>query len=173
MIAIFNFRHAHSREDAQLLILGLFFTLVSDAFLLFSSMREVGIASFMFAHLCYIKRFRPGTFKTFLIIAVTGIIICLAGVLAGYSLPYGDMLGAVYCLLIFTATVTAFRSNLPKINKRLACAGMVLFILCDTNVAICNSAPAGSALTLAAFPLIYLFYIPSQAFLALSAGEYS
>lgn len=171
-IAVFIYKNGFSSKDAKLLQMGLFFTLVSDAFLLFSPVRELGIAAFMCVHLCYIRRYRPAIFKTFLIIAAGDMLLCLAGALLGLNLPYTFMLGGVYALLILTATVSAFRSNLPQINKRLACIGMALFVLCDLCVTLSNLAPAGSALALAVFPLIYLFYIPSQACLSLSAGKY-
>lgn len=172
VIAVFTFRRAHSRESAEFLILGLFFTLVSDAFLLFSSFRELGIAAFMCVHLCYIKRYGSPAFQTLLIIAVSDMLLCLAGVFFALNLPYAFMLSGVYMLLISAATISAFRSNLPQINKRLACIGMVLFLMCDTNVTIIRLAPADSVVALAVFPLIYLFYIPAQACLALSVGEY-
>ncbi len=172
VVAVLLYKNSHSRQGARLLVFGMLFTLVSDAFLLFSNVQAVGIATFMFAHLCYIKRMRPAAFKAFFAVAAADILLCAAGLLLRLGLPYVFMLGSVYALLIAAATVSAFRSNLPKINKRLACAGMVLFVLCDTSVTISNLAPAGSALALATFPLIYLFYIPSQACLAMSAGEY-
>jgi uncharacterized membrane protein YhhN len=170
LMAALTYKRAYSRQDAKFLLLGLSFTLVSDALLLFSFVPALGIATFMCAHLCYIKRYKPAAFRFFLIIALIDLLFCLAGVLFALNLPYLFILGGVYALLIIAATVSAFRSNLPKTNKRLACMGMVLFLLCDSNLAINFLAPAGSLLAVSGM-LIWLFYIPSQACLALSAGE--
>jgi hypothetical protein len=160
------------RRDAKLLVLALAFTLAADAFLIFASAPELGVVCFFATHLLYIKRYKRKSFKRNCIVALAAAAFSAAGFLAGLDFPYILLLGAVYAYLIFTATGLAFRSALPKINKRLAEIGMVFFLLCDFNVAVCFFARSGSALYLAAGILEWMFYIPSQALLALSGAAY-
>ncbi len=159
-------------RDAKLLSLALAFTLAADAFLIFVSAPELGVVCFFAAHLLYIKRYKRKSFKRNCIVALSATAFSLAGYLSGLDISYILLLGAVYAYLIFTATGLAFRSALPKINKRLAEIGMVLFLLCDLNVAVGFLVHSGNPLSYVAGILEWMFYIPSQALLALSGIAY-
>lgn len=172
LMALFACKFPFSREDARLLAFALLFTLIADALMLFASAPALGVLAFFIVHLLYIRRYKKSSLNRNLIIALIASLFSAVGTLAGLRFPYILLLGAVYSLLIFTAAGLAFRSNLPRINKRLAQTGMVLFILCDLNVAIGFFARSGGPLFTVANTLEWLFYIPSQALLALSSADY-
>jgi len=172
LTAVAAYKVSFNRDDAKLLVWALLFTLVSDALLLFASAPELGVLSFLIVHLLYIRRYKKKSFKRNLILALAAASFSAAGFWASFSFPYILLLGAVYAVFIFTSTILAFRSNLPPINKRLAEIGMVLFLLCDLNVAISFLAQSGSLVQWIAGNLEWIFYIPSQALLALSAAGY-
>ena len=164
----YSFRH----DDAKLLIGGLFFTLIADMLFLFAQAAALGIVVFYFTHLCYIRRYRKESFKKNLVMVMAVLLFCAVGFLAGLRFPYVFLLGMVYAVLIITATGLAFQSSLPKTNKMLAGVGMILFILCDANVALSFLAPKTGMLQGIADALAWIFYIPSQALLSLSAFGY-
>jgi hypothetical protein len=130
------------------------------------------VVSFFVVHLFYIRRYKKESFKRNAILALAAVSFCAAGCLSGISFPYILLLGGVYAVLIFTSTALAFKSELPKTNKKLAETGMILFLLCDFNVAVSFFAHGGSLVCWIAGILEWIFYIPSQALLALSAVEY-
>jgi hypothetical protein len=47
---------------------------------------------------------------------------------------------------------------------------MILFLCCDINVAIFNTAPPDTTLYSISAPLMWLFYLPAQILLSLSAA---
>jgi uncharacterized membrane protein YhhN len=172
VLAVLILEYSISHDDAKLLIGGLFFTLIADMFFLFTQAVVPGIICFYFAHLCYIRRYRRGSFKRNLVMVLAALLFCTVGFLSGLNFPYVFLLGSVYAVLIITATGLAFLSGLPKTNKRLAGIGMILFLLCDSNVAISFFAPKTGMLYGIADALIWIFYIPSQAMLSLSAADF-
>jgi uncharacterized membrane protein len=78
-----------------------------------------------------------------------------------------------YVLLIVCVTIAAFLSERPKTNKTLSTVGMCLFLACDFHVALFNTQPAGSPVSAIAFVLMWVFYLPAQTLLALSAHDFS
>lgn len=172
LIAVFTYQYSFRHNDAKLLISGLVFTLIADALILFASAFAPGIVFFSFVQLFYIRRYKKESLKRNLSFALIIMVFCLAGFALGLQLPFISLLGAVYAVLIITATGLAFRSNLPPKNKKLAGAGMILFLLCDTNVMVSFFAPGTSLFYEITSILIWVFYIPSQALLSLSAVDY-
>jgi uncharacterized membrane protein YhhN len=173
LIAVLTYRYSFRRDDAGLLILALFFTLIADALFLFAYAFTSGIVCFYFVHLCYIRRYKKKSFIRNFVLALAVIAFCTVGFIAGLKLPYVPLLGVVYAVLIVTATGLAFRSNLPQVNKRLAEVGMILFLLCDTNVALSFFASKFGQFNQIISTLVWVFYTPSQLFLSLSAVDYN
>jgi len=87
---------------------------------------------------------------------------------------------AISLLVSFINALKACKDRLfPYPNNHLIAWGMVLFLLCDINVALFNiyrltSISSGiiSHLHSVSRPLIWLFYLPSQAFLSLSGYDF-
>jgi hypothetical protein len=83
------------------------------------------------------------------------------------------ILYAVALIFSVSAAVSAFRNKkYPKPNNFLALTGMLLFLLCDINVVMLYNLGLPSGVTNAAHKLIWVFYLPSQLFLAVSAFSF-
>ncbi len=171
LAALVAYKHTFRRNDARILMLALTFTLAADALFLFANSFALGIAVLTFAHLCYIRRYRVKLFKPFLTTVLSFLLFCFIAYICRLDFPLIPILGVVYTILIFTVTITGFLSSLPGANKKLVIAGMILFLLCDLNVAATFLSPDAHFLGLATAALISLFYIPSQICLALSSVD--
>lgn len=162
---------AVSRRDRFVVRLALGFTLLADVLLLFTGYYTAGMFIFCGAQLCHIARYR----KTLLPKALVfyGVCLLFASVcqLLRLDLPYELMAGGCYGVLILTAFVCSFASALPAPFKRLAIAGMTLFILCDINVMLFNLLPAGGYQHTAGL-LMWFFYLPSQLCIVLSSASH-
>lgn len=164
-IAASDFRRCE-KSDFRLLIAGLGFTLVSDALLLFTPWHFAGVACFCGVHLSCIRRCVKAAFKAALLITISVALALAVCALLGIRLPYLLIAGALYAALIVSATACAFRSGHPNaIQIRI---GMLLFVLCDINVALFNVAPHVFA---PASVLMWAFYLPSQLLLSLSCAK--
>jgi len=87
-------------------------------------------------------------------------------------LPFETGLAAVYACALITGAVTAFlrRKAYPHPNRVLIPLGMLLFMLCDINVALINILPEGAGRGAAGI-LIWVFYLPAQALLSISGKK--
>lgn len=162
---------AWNKKDAALLITALLLTCVSDPFLLLLNLPVPGLLCFCAVHLCYIRRYRPRAFHIAVAIALTlAAGFLAAGLLTNFPTKYA--LSGLYAGLLITATAFGFASPLPRANRRLVRAGMLLFLLCDLHVALFNTLPADNPYYPFAAFLMWFFYLPSQTLLALSAYRY-
>lgn len=145
---------------------GLFFTVISDLFLLLIDIYFYGVLTFILVQQCYGLRldisaygnvtskkaifFRPFLIRLLLQISITGV-ICLA--LQSFDIILDKLLisSAFYFLCILTNIIRAIKITLGKrkMAKRLLgervdaglvlyTIGMVLFLLCDINVGLFN-----------------------------------
>lgn len=134
--------------------LAAFFTVISDCFLLFTSYYKIGVYFFWLVHLCYINFFsdkKPPTLLFFFSL-----------LLLALPLP---VVGGVYAFLFFIHAFLAFSLWKQKKAKSfcgLYLLGLILFICCDTLVAI-------GYFTAPQPILIWIFYAPSQLILAFTA----
>jgi len=159
------------RGDKWLLIAFLF-TMSADACLLLLNWHTAGVTVFVFAQIAYVRR-ASGNWKALRLYPLALILptaLCLAGqpLLLCVSALYGQTL----LWAVFAAAAAHKAGRMPVWRGRLACIGMVLFLGCDICVALFNLSAAGidsPALSAAAGALIWVFYAPSQALLALSA----
>jgi len=173
-LAIGTYKFSVNKKDWGWLVAGLFFTVIADYFLVLKNNHLYGVAVFGFAHVCYINR-AVETRKAWFLFPTVFVFVVPA--------LYFDsiiMLSGIYAFLFLAnifINILFFKNKktcLPKINKTLILAGLVLFALCDVNVFLFNAPKylgAPSWLTLA-LPLIWIFYLPSQILLAVSAFRY-
>ena len=157
-----------ARGGDRLTAAALAFTLGADAFLLLlDRYYPLGIGLFCIAHLFYrgrICRAGGGAHPCFLLLPA------LCGLLAALARWGADTaMAAVYALLL-AGNVYLSWSCLRSRSGRLLCAGLTLLLCCDVCVGLHNlSGPLPGAISAFADFGMWLFYLPSQLCVALSA----
>ena len=133
-------------------------TILTDYFLLFTHFYARGIFFFIPVHLFrYLNRKQEKRTHRLLFLGLLAVGLYFVFHL---FLPRLMALALVYTAFLFLNTVEAFRSK----NKRLSWA-YCLFLACDICVAMANVSGSASSAALAG-KLIWIFYLPSQVFLA-------
>jgi len=168
-IAAVSFFFCRNKKDWLWLTLGLLFTVAADYFLVIHNRHLPGVAVFSFVHMCYILRvLQPKARKLALFI-----VPFLAGaIFIAFMNEALLVLAGIYAGLF--ALNIAINIKFCKINKPLVLTGLVLFMLCDINVMLFNL-PRELGVSIYfpwAFTLIWVFYLPSQLLLAVSAVAY-
>ena len=171
------FSYTRTRERVPFIQTVVFcFTLVADLFLLFTPYFAAGVFVFLGAHFCALLRYRPRW--------IVPVGICVAAVFFLAMLFASRVLHAdseirlviavcsAYAVLIISVTISTFHTPQPRLNTLFSRIGMCLFLACDVNVAIFNAVPYGHAAHTASIVLMWLFYLPAQTLLALSAGRW-
>jgi len=168
------FAYSRTRARAPLFQSIVFcFTLGADIFLLFTPYFAAGVFVFLGAHLFALLRYRPRWAIPAGIAAAA--VFALALLLAPRVLRANTELSLIiavcgaYAVLIISVTISTFHSPQPRLNTLFSRLGMCLFLACDVNVAIFNILPAGLPAHTASIILMWLFYLPAQSLLALSA----
>jgi hypothetical protein len=167
----FTYRnYAVSRRDAYLLRAGLLFTLAADVCLLLIHDITFGLLFFICVQTIYIIRYLSARRIAFVSIPV---LLCLFFLLSLTPLNLMYRLAIVYACALSTSTLLAFlnRKVYPYPNRILVPLGMLLFLLCDINVALFNELPSSTGRSVA-WVLIWIFYLPSQLCLALSGAKF-
>jgi hypothetical protein len=170
LVALVSRLRCAERRDWAFLAAGLGFTFMSDYFLILYNRQHIGIFLFCFAHAAYIMR--TGSVKVIWLLFVPAVI--LAGVLSGNFLPAVTFNYAVLFIIDIFAHVRFYRNNtrLPKINRILALTGILLFFGCDFNLVLYNLhhfIPGTEPVKDIGYILLWVFYLPAQAVLAVSA----
>ncbi|GHU56059.1 hypothetical protein AGMMS49975_18770 [Clostridia bacterium] len=134
------------RSKEKLLIIAMFFTVIADYCMVLKGWNNLGLLFFWAVQLTYNERFgNPAKF------------ILIAAVFAALAF---NKLSAGYLVCVLCSVVGSFRN----FKNYLAPIGMLLFLLCDINVALAN---------IFDYPvfwrLIWVFYLPSQLLLAFSS----
>jgi len=191
-VALVSFFFCRSRKDWFWLTLGLAFTVAADFFLVLHDLHFIGVAVFCFAHMAYIARAvnsSPGGLRRiFPLLAVIAVALAYF-VMTLYVLSWLNWIHSssrVFNIIFSIETVVAlyaalFITNIYvsaryiRHNRVLVIAGLLLFAACDICVLIFNlpfyfGAPGWLR---GVFPLIWVFYLPSQALLAVSAVDFS
>lgn len=165
----------------------MFFTLVSDLFLLILDYYIYGVLTFIVVQQFYSIRLMLAAhrkrswfaFRVFLQLAIA-MGVCLVLWLAGVKPDILLAISAFYFISILTNTFTAagyaVRNRMDQCNVLFA-VGMVLFLLCDINVGFFNMS-GFIALPERLYQLLYsmssilmwAFYAPAQVILVLSAS---
>ena len=164
-IAGVSYFFCKSKKDWAWLCAGLLFTVGADYFLVLQNRHLPGVAVFCFAHVCYILRAMQPRSKVKATLAVAVLAAVILFTFINGSLLF---LTGIYAGLFVTNI--ALNIKFCKINKPLVLTGLVLFMLCDINVALFN---LPQHLNFPIFPwvftLIWVFYLPSQLLLSVSA----
>ncbi len=156
-------------KDIFLLRVGLFLTIVADFFMVYLDKNAIGIFFFCMVQITYAIRYdRKGALIT------AKALTCMIGtvlIVATIFRPDGlYILGAVYSVCLGTSVYKALalwrKGYYPARNKWLINVGMILFLLCDINVAL--SYTLGNRIF---FALIWIFYLPSQILLVTSGSR--
>lgn len=169
-------------KDALLLKLGLLFTVLADYFLIFTQDIIIGICFFCLTQSLYIIRYLSQIntkikfkyFKTPFIIFLFSFLIYS---IYNKQFNFVYLISIVYIHLLMLSVYLALKliknSKYPYKNRLLIALGMLLFLLCDINVGLTyifsNCVDISySFLSYITFPLIWIFYIPSQLILSIS-----
>ena len=178
-VAALSYFFCHSKKDWAWLTAGLLFTVGADYFLVIHNSHLPGVAVFCFAHVCYILRALNAAKRRLKIalVCVPFLIVIVYFVFINEAL---FVLSGIYAAL-FMANIAVntwfFKQKnalLPKFNRMLVLAGLILFALCDINVLLFNL-PRQLDMPVIfpfAFQLIWVFYLPSQLLLAVSAIKF-
>ena len=156
------------------------FTFVSDIFLLFTKHYTVGIATFIMVQILYACMVRKVKLKRALVIvllvSVFGVIIFIfskTNTVFTESFLMGFEVLTYAILFISNLIVYGSRSRLSDRNKWLF-IGLCLYAICDLQVAIYNLPPnsviPSSVIQFVAIGM-WLFYLPGQVLLTLSANK--
>ena len=153
-----------NERDSKYVVIALVFTLLADIFLLFTNHKITGIFFFCLMQLTYLKRYNARFFQA-------GIIFSALAILLRFLLPFEPLyiIAGLYAILIGSCFLATFRTKLPKFNLYCVRIGMALFILCDINVALYSQLPRSSNFYEFVAVAMWLFYLPAQLLLALSA----
>ena len=168
------FALSHERKNVALIQLIVFcFTLGADFFLLFTDLFATGVLVFLGAHACALYRYKP---KWLLPVGISSAAIFITVFLVSQVILRGNIDLALvfavcpaYAVLIINVAISTFRAKQPHQNELLSRIGMLLFIACDINVLLFNALPEGNGFYTASIVLMWLFYLPAQTLLALSA----
>ena len=155
-----------NKKDSIYIVIALCFTLIADVFLLLTHQHVYGVFVFCFAQLTYLHRYNKRIFRYGLLGVAVGAITYII-----FSLPTLYFISVVYAFLILLVFASTFFTKLPRLNCLLARTGMVLFILCDIHVALFNQLPRSSSYFWFASVAMWLFYLPSQVLIVLSASH--
>jgi hypothetical protein len=166
IFALGSYFLCHSKRDWGWLAGGMAFTVGADYFLILHDAHVPGVAVFCFAHVCYIVRRvkKPQwVFLMFPLVFVWNYLMAANGNIMGLAVMYA-------ALFVVNITIN-IKTRRTGHNGSLVLAGLILFALCDINVALFNIPRYSNALPelIWVFTLIWVFYIPAQGLLAISA----
>ena len=174
-VALASYFICWSRRDWLWLTLGLAFTLGADYFLILHDQDRhlIGVTVFCFAHVAYILRALDGKKpRLYALLPFAGAGLAVAAL----ALIWLDGIYVVTALYgtLFIANICLSARHIQR-NRVLVMAGLLLFAACDICVLLFNlplytGAPEGLRMI---FPLIWVFYLPSQTLLAVSAVDFS
>lgn len=156
---------SRNKRDSNYVVLALIFTMMADTFLLFTHHQITGVFFFCLVQLIYLKRYNSRFFKVGICFSVIAAIVHLL-------LPFQPLyvIAGLYALLIGSCFLSTFHTKLPKFNLYSARIGMFLFILCDIHVALYNQLSTSFSYYRFVTVAMWLFYLPSQFLLAMSAS---
>lgn len=163
--------------DGKLTRAALGFTLLADFFLLvLDRWYGAGVSAFCVVQLIYLARIhragrRPLALRLVLRAALAALLLAVAGALGALN-----ALTALTLVYFSQLTANFFASLSLGRQGRLFSLGLLLFIGCDLCVGLCNLSPilpGASVLVLLPFAQVgmWLFYLPSQVLITLSAGK--
>ncbi|HHV46789.1 MAG TPA: hypothetical protein GXX53_07860 [Tissierellia bacterium] len=182
-LSLFARNNYFNLQNVWLLHIGLFLTCLADLFLLIiDNYYEVGVAIFSIVQITYSIRYDVGNSKK----TVRNFIICFLSLFMAYiianlitELPALIPLALFYGICLITSVVKAVKAFVneafPKPNGAMMALGMVLFLLCDINVALYNvlgTFNTSGFLYRISSVSMWLYYLPSQLLLSLSGYKF-
>jgi hypothetical protein len=176
--SLFISTDGHSARDKRLLQLGLFLTCMADLCLLILDYYALGVTIFCVVQTIYIYRYNSSlelvsiSFIVFPVIIIYSLLLLLRINILYLSAP-------IYAICLITACSRALLTfknrKYPLYTCYMISFGMLLFLLCDINVAIFNASSGTNILLLNKYNLanlsgylMWFFYLPSQVLLSLS-----
>lgn len=185
LLSMLSGSDALSSKDLSLLHFGMIMTAIADLCLLILDFFTVGVVVFCIVQITYCIRYLPNsvhnTVKNFMInfVAVIFIFFILGIFIKNLDILLIVALFYATCLTtsVYRAVSACINKLFPSPNRYFIAFGMILFLLCDINVALFNIAsyinPAYTIGSLAdiSCTLIWLFYLPSQVLIALSGYD--
>lgn len=176
LISLISNENVINKRDINLLRLGMFFTLIADLFLVILDYHIAGVLTFSVVQMIYITRYTEGE-SNHIIKSLIGAFILMSISYFGINrylmkFEYLILIGFFYsiCILIsIVKSIEAGNKNIyPNLNKNMLIWGMILFALCDLNVALARIESIHNISS----SLIWIFYLPSQVLLSLSGYKY-
>jgi len=164
LLALSLYGQSSNKKDSKFVVIALIFTLIADIFLLFTNYDFAGVFFFCLVQLTYLKRYNSRFFAFGLALTPIALLVYFLTSISALFIIAG-----LYAALILSCFVSTFHTLLPEFNRKCVRWGMVLFILCDIHVALFNRIPRNIAYFQVAAVAMWLFYLPSQLLLALSA----
>lgn len=185
---VFFFGENSDRGTIFCMRAAMFFTLVSDLFLLMLDYYIYGLITFIIVQQLYGIRLILADHRTMkkLILRIfmqiaAALAVCLILYLAGVMIETLLLISIFYFICIISNTVSAVLSAVCNPRNRsnvLFAAGMVLFLLCDINVGIFNMSgfitlpeKLSQMLYSISSILMWTFYTPAQVIIALSTSR--
>jgi hypothetical protein len=169
--ASFAFKdYALGRSDALLSRAALLCTLAADFFMLIARSDVWGLAFFIAVQIIYHFRCLPKEKRSLPLLIQLALCLAALSALLFAKTPIVTLLAAIYgiCFLFSVAAAIRFRKRWPMPNQILMPLGMILFFLCDINVGLYNVFSYQPIFRV----LFWIFYLPSQALLAVSAKRF-
>lgn len=158
-------------EDIRLVRWILFFTLVSDTFLLLVNNYAVGMTTFVVAQLLHWCRLRQKKHKYNQWILLLGLLLLMGLAYFGVALDFVLVASVLYFLCMVRNAIY----GLFQRDNVLYTIGLLLFLCCDINVGLFNIASyiaIPESLTFFVNHVVsiamWLFYLPSQVLITLS-----
>jgi len=170
LVALGSYFFCHNRRDWAWLAGGMAFTAGADYFLILHNAHLPGVAVFCFTHLCYGMRahrfpLRRVVFVFALVGMATALCVAMDEIMA---------LALLYASLFAISLLLHIKHRRTLHNAPLILTGLILFALCDIFVLLYNVPRyLGIMQELRRVsPLIWLFYLPAQSLLAVSAVRF-
>jgi len=170
-IALASYFLSRDKRSWAWLLAGLAFTVVADFFLVLHDAHVPGVAIFCFTHVCYAMRAQRGDrehTRRFLLFTFTVVSVAAALLLVLDSII---ALAGMYAALFLVNLCLNFKHRRVNRNGTFVFVALVLFALCDVTVMLYNVPRYMGVMPvlMRLYPLIWIFYLPAQAMLAISA----
>ncbi len=173
---IFCFGRKQMKQDDAIVRLAIFFTLLSDTFLVLFDQEELGVTSFVCTQLCYWYRLHNYKWENTKVLFLLWQLVVLGMFVLQVPVDY---LLWITCLYITVLVANVCYSLVHRDNIKFT-IGLVLFLCCDLNVGVINLTKylpmpeaSYSRIYQIASVAIWTFYLPSQVLLVLSTKEES
>jgi hypothetical protein len=170
MVALGSYFFCRSKRDWAWLAGGMAFTLGADYFLILQNAHLTGIAVFTFTHVCYALRTQYFNRKRVIFVfSVVGAAVVMISAVNELT-----VLAGFYASLFAINIRLNIKHRKTMHNAPLILTGLILFALCDVCVLLFNIPRLVGALPMLerVYPLIWIFYLPAQTLLAVSAVNF-